>query len=146
MDSTHGDTRFAAEQCLAPTLLTHSSSQVNARGRFAEHSLWVTKHSDDERFPAGEYTVQSAGECGGIEEWAAKDRPILNEDVVLWHTFGVCHMPRVEDFPVMPCARTGFTLEPDGFCLGNPAVDLAPEKNAASKLNSNGADGTCCSP
>ena len=113
----------------SPTLLTHSSSQVNARGRFAEHSLWVTKHSDDERFPAGEYTVQSAGECGGIEEWAAKDRPILNEDVVLWHTFGVCHMPRVEDFPVMPCARTGFTLEPDGFCLGNPAVDLAPEEN-----------------
>jgi len=24
-----------------------------------------------------------------------------NEDIVLWHSFGLTHNPRVEDFPVM---------------------------------------------
>ena len=31
-----------------------------------------------------------------------QDRRIKNEDVVIWHSFGVTHVPRVEDWPVMP--------------------------------------------
>ena len=31
-----------------------------------------------------------------------QDRQIKNEDVVVWHSFGVTHVPRVEDWPVMP--------------------------------------------
>ena len=30
-----------------------------------------------------------------------QDRRIKNEDVVIWHSFGVTHVPRVEDWPVM---------------------------------------------
>ena len=59
-------------------------------------------------------------------------------DPVVWHSFGVTHFPRIEDFPVMPVEVVGFTLKPVNFFSGNPGVDIPPERNAASKLNS------CC--
>jgi primary-amine oxidase len=83
-------------------------------------------------------TPQGDG-SNGLPDWTAANRNIEKEDVVLWHAFGVAHVPRVEDFPVMPCEVTGFTLKPDGFFEGNPAVDLPPETNKASKLA-----GGCC--
>ena len=38
-----------------------------------------------------------------------------NTDVVLWYTFGHTHIPRPEDYPVMPTAYIGFTLKPNGY-------------------------------
>ena len=35
-------------------------------------------------------------------KWTEADRPIVNEDVVFWYTFGHTHIPRPEDYPVMP--------------------------------------------
>lgn len=36
-----------------------------------------------------------------------QDRQIKNEDVVVWHSFGVTHVPRIEDWPVMPKESVG---------------------------------------
>jgi primary-amine oxidase len=120
--------------------LTHpEASTVSSKGAFAKANLWVTQHNTKERFPAGEYTPQ-AKEQDGLPVWIKANRNIEKENVVLWHAFGVTHVPRVEDFPVMPCETTGFTLKPDGFSSGNPAIDLPPDTNAKSKLNSG-----CCS-
>ena len=121
-----------------PTLLTDPSSAVSTKGAFATANLWVTPFAADERYPSGEYTPQ-AKEQDGLPKWIEGDRNVEAEDVVLWHAFGVAHFPRVEDFPVMPTESTGFTLKPDGFSLGNPAIDLPPETNAKSKLDSG-----CC--
>jgi len=44
---------------------------------------------------------------------------------VLWHSFGTQHIPRLEDWPVMPVESTGFTLKPDGFFRRSPAMDVA---------------------
>jgi primary-amine oxidase len=41
----------------------------------------------------------------------------------------------------MNVEHTGFTLKPDGFFDGNPAIDIAPDVNKGSKLNTPG----CCS-
>jgi primary-amine oxidase len=92
---------------------------------------------------AGEFPTQSIVEKGkapadGLVQWTAADRNVEGEDIVLWHSFGVTHVPRVEDFPVMPVEVTGFMLKPDGFFAGNPAVDLLPEGSGASKQ--------CCIP
>jgi primary-amine oxidase len=116
-----------------PTMLVDPSSSLAKKGAFAMENLWVTPHADDERYPSGEYTPQGNGSVG-LPDWTAADRDLVAKDVVLWHAFGVCHVPRVEDFPVMNCESTGFTLKPDNFFEGNPAIDLPPDNNAASKL------------
>jgi primary-amine oxidase len=51
---------------------------------------------------------------------------VADTDIVLWHTVGVTHFSRPEDFPVMPTEYAGFTLKPFGFFNANPAIDLAP--------------------
>jgi len=127
-------TRGAAQ----PVLFTHPESAVSKKGNFASAHLWVTKNNHKERYPAGEYTPQLK-EIDGLPTWIQSNRQIEEEDIVLWHSYGVTHIPRVEDFPVMPCESTGFTLKPDGFFGGNPAIDIPPETNSKSKL-----DGTCC--
>lgn len=122
-----------------PVLLVDPSCAVATKGAFAKYNLWVTPYSDDEKWPAGDYTPQGASNAG-LPSWTAADRPLIDQDLVVWHAFGVCHVPRVEDFPVMNCEITGFTLKPDCFFDGNPAIDLSPDVNSASKL----AKG-CCS-
>eukprot|EP00177_Eucheuma_denticulatum_P008335 GFKZ01015166.1.p1 GENE.GFKZ01015166.1~~GFKZ01015166.1.p1 ORF type:complete len:648 (+),score=81.45 GFKZ01015166.1:626-2569(+) len=118
-------------------LLTREDSLVNKRGRFATKGLWVTPYEETERFPAGEYPVQSQG-GEGLEAWTNENRGVENQRLVLWHSFGVAHLPRTEDFPVMPCESTGFALKPDCFFLGNPGIDLPPDSAEA-----NGS--ACCS-
>jgi primary-amine oxidase len=86
--------------------LTHYSVTILLPGAFANYHLWVTPHDDNERFPSGEYTVQGTG-SDGLPDWTAANRNIKGEDIVLWHAFGVTHVPRPEDFPVMPCEITG---------------------------------------
>jgi primary-amine oxidase len=39
---------------------------------------------------------------------------------------GHTHIPRPEDYPVMPTAYIGFLLKPAGFFNMNPANDLPP--------------------
>ncbi len=58
------------------------------------------------------------------------DRGIDGEDIVLWHSFGLTHFPRTEDWPIMPVDYTGFTLKPTGFFDRNPALDVPPSPAA----------------
>ena len=79
----------------------------------------------DERRAAGDYPNQHRG-GDGLPRWTAADRPIADTDVVVWHTFGLTHIPRPEDWPVMPVESTGFLLVPVGFFDRNPALDVPP--------------------
>jgi primary-amine oxidase len=122
---------FKLEPGSAVKPFTHPDSPSGKRGRFIQHQLWVTPYSPDERFPAGEFVNQSTGD-DGIEVWTSQDRPIENTDIVLWHSFGLHHLPRPEDHPVQPCVVCGFKLMPNGFFDQNPVIDLPPTHNAAS--------------
>ncbi len=108
-----------------PTLLARPESSVAQRAGFARHNLWVTPYSPDERRAAGEYPNQHAG-GDGLPAWTAADRDLTDTDVVLWYSFGVTHIPRPEDWPVMPVEYTGFLLQPVGFFDRNPALDVPP--------------------
>jgi primary-amine oxidase len=103
----------------------HADSSFIRRAAFTTKHLWVTPFAPDERFPAGEYPNQHPGGAG-LPEWTKADRPIENTDIVLWYTLGSHHIPRPEDWPVMPVERAGFTLRPFGFFDTNPALDVAP--------------------
>jgi primary-amine oxidase len=50
--------------------------------------------------------------------------------LVLWHTFGLTHNPRVEDFPVMPCETHMIHLKPNDFFTANPAIDVPASTQA----------------
>jgi primary-amine oxidase len=62
-----------------------------------------------------------------------QDKPLRGADPVIWYSFGVTHLPRLEDFPIMPVETVGFMLKPYGFFVWNPTLDIPPERNAASK-------------
>jgi primary-amine oxidase len=100
----------------------HPGSPVARRAAFITRQLWVTAYDRDELFATGDYPNQSAG-GGGLPAFVAKDRPLVDTDVVLWYTFGTNHVIRPEDWPVMPVHPIGFRLVPCGFFAGNPALD-----------------------
>lgn len=93
------------------------------RGIFATRPIWVTKYRDDELWAAGEFTNQSR-EDTGLASWAARNESVEGEDAVLWHTFGVTHVTRPEDFPVMPAEKMAVTLKPTSFFESNPSNDV----------------------
>jgi primary-amine oxidase len=98
---------------------------ILSRAGFLTRNLWVTPYESNERYPAGEYPNQSsAGD--GLPRWTQRDRKVASTDLVLWYTFGQTHIPRIEDWPVMPVSSVGFMLRPDGFFSANPALDLPP--------------------
>ena len=110
-------------------MLAAPESRVAVRARFAQRHLWVTPYRPDEMHAAGDYPNQSTGE-DGLPRWTAQDRSITDTDVVLWHTFGVSHVPRPEDWPIMPVERIGFQLLPVGFFDRNPSLDVPPPRPA----------------
>lgn len=96
---------------------------VRRKGAFIDHHLWVTRQREGELHAAGWYPNQAAPGAG-LPAWTKDDETLEGEDVVLWYTFGVTHLPRPEDWPVMPVHRAGFSLIPSGFFGRNPALDI----------------------
>jgi len=105
------------------------ASPVLRRAQAIGHDLWVTPYSEDERWPCGEFPVQAA-EDAGLPAWTAANRPIENTDVVLWYVFGINHVTRPEEWPVMAVDTVSFWLKPFGFFDRNPALDVAPTNGA----------------
>src|ERR1700682_3068124 len=50
--------------------------------------------------------------------------PIENTDLVLMYVFGIHHITRPEDWPVMPVDTVSFWLKPYGFFDRNPSLDV----------------------
>jgi len=101
----------------------HPESSVRKRAGFLSAHLWATPYTEGEIHAAGSYINQSRG-GEGLAKWTAGDRALAGKDVVLWYTMGVTHIPRPEDWPVMPVHHTGFKLMPSGFFLRNPGLDV----------------------
>ena len=106
-----------------PTILAPPDTAIGRRGAFARHNLWVTPFDPEERHAGGEYPNQHPG-GDGLPTWSRADRPIENTDIVVWHTFGISHVARPEDWPVMPVEHVGFIMKPWGFFSRNPALDV----------------------
>jgi primary-amine oxidase len=104
-----------------------AESSMRKRAGFLNAQLWVTPYDPAERYAAGDYVSQSQG-GDGLVRWVKANRPIDGKDVVLWYTLGVTHVPRPEDWPVMPVVHTGFKLVPTGFFDRNPGLDLPATK------------------
>jgi len=114
------------ENCLPMNL---PGSSLIKRAAFTTNHLWVTRYEPREMHAAGHYPNQHAGGAG-LPAWTAADRSVEDTDIVVWYTLGHNHVPRPEDWPVMPTYYCGFKLLPVGFFDNNPALDVPPSKMA----------------
>ncbi|MBF2002362.1 MAG: primary-amine oxidase [Synechococcales cyanobacterium M58_A2018_015] len=105
----------------------HPDAPILKRAGFMTKHLWVTPYEASERYPAGDYPNQHPG-GEGLPQWTQANRAIDNTDLVVWYVFGHHHIPRPEDFPIMPVAYSGFTLKPLGFFDANPSLDVPPSQ------------------
>ncbi|KAE8888876.1 Histamine oxidase [Phytophthora fragariae] len=112
----------------APLLLAADDSSINKRAQYATKHLWVTQYARDEMWAAG-YTPNQHPGHAGLPAYAKANRSVDGEDIVVWHTFGLTHFPRVEDWPIMPVDYAGFSFRPDGFFDRNPTLDVPEDPN-----------------
>jgi primary-amine oxidase len=110
------------------TLLLDPNDWPAKRASFLRHDLWVTPYVPAERYAGGEYMFQSTG-SDGLAAWTTRDRPIRNQDIVVWINLGMHHLTRAEDLPVMPTIWHSFKLRPHNFFNRNPAIDLRKDSD-----------------
>jgi primary-amine oxidase len=118
-----GATGYVLMPEASPTLMADPASSIAKRAAFTQNHLFVTKYDPAERYPAGDFVHQNPG-GDGLPRFMAADRDLDGEDIVLWHTFGPTHFPRLEDWPVMPTDHAKFTLKPYGFFARNPTLNV----------------------
>lgn len=109
----------------------HPDSSVMRRGGFMAHTLWATPYAPEERFASGDYINQNPTP-DGLHTWTERDRPIEDAALVVWYNVATHHVPRPEEWPVMPVAHAGFMMKPSGFFTSNPAMDVAPPASTSS--------------
>jgi len=86
-------------------LFTLRSVSQNHHTPTTLQDLTSSTDNDTQLHPAGRHVPQTSGEPSqGLPAWISANPTanLDNEDVVLWHTFGLTHFPSPEDFPVMP--------------------------------------------
>jgi primary-amine oxidase len=110
-------------------------SPVVRRAQVIGHTLWVTPFHEEERWPCGEFVVQSRDDRG-LPVWTAQNRSIEDTDVVLWYVFGIHHITRPEEWPVMSVDVVSFWLKPVGFFDRNPALDVPPSDHVCHPAES----------
>jgi len=125
--SVHNALGQSAKYIIAPTTNATPyilpSSDLRRRAGFVNNHFWATRYNPSEMYAAGTYPNQSQG-GDGLPRWIANDEPLENQDVVVWYTLGVTHIPRPEEWPVMSATHVGFKLIPGGFFSRNPALDV----------------------
>lgn len=139
-------------------ILSDKDSFNYKRAEFSDKNIYVVKHKDGDLFAGGFYTNQSRGGTG-VRSWAERNENVKDADLVLFIQFGINHIPRIEDFPVMPCEILRVHMKPVNFFDKNPALDVPPSEQAINKSNllseqvhqpsvtaTVGKDGTCCAP
>ncbi len=97
------------------------------RNSYLHNQLSVTPYAPAERYAGGRFAMMSDG-SDTLGAWTARDRLIANRDIVAWYTVGFHHIPRMEDWPVMPTHWFGFTLMPHNFFANNPAMTIRDVK------------------
>ncbi|KAJ9145330.1 Amine oxidase [Pleurostoma richardsiae] len=114
-------------------ILADEESYHRRRAEFADRSIYVTKYADGELYAGGLYTNQSRGGTG-VRSWAGRGEDVAADgDPVVWVNFGINHIPRVEDFPVMPAEMLRVMFRPVNFFDKNPALDVPPSEQSVNQ-------------
>ena len=97
------------------------ATAARRRAPFLNHHLWVTRYDAMHMYASGEW-VNLGAENEGVSAWSEDNQSIVDTDSVVWYTMSVLHVPRPEDWPIMPAHTAGFRLVPVGFFDRNPTL------------------------
>jgi primary-amine oxidase len=120
-------------------LMAKPDSWVARRASFAHKALWVVKDVEGPKggrmWPSGKYVPQTREEPeDSVGRWVKEGQgKIDNEDIVLYLTVGTTHVPRPEDWPVMPVEHLNIVFKPFNFFTKNPSMDVPGTKDVHSK-------------
>ncbi|PWN47568.1 hypothetical protein IE53DRAFT_244019 [Violaceomyces palustris] len=134
-------------------LALRGDSMVAKRAQFSTKALWVTPFEEEQLWPAGKYVPQQRDTAeDSLGNWVKKEESTEDTDVVVWLTYGITHIPRPEDWPVMPVEHLNVWLKPANFFDLNPAHDLPSLNDPLSRnafeavgSSSSSASSSCCS-
>ncbi|KAF2402557.1 hypothetical protein EJ06DRAFT_555173 [Trichodelitschia bisporula] len=122
-------------------MLADKQSFNYRRAEFADKAVYVVRNNSatdsralvsDELYSGGKYTNQSRGDAG-VRTWSKRGDSVVDEDIVVFVQFGLNHVPRIEDFPVMPVEIIKVGFKPVNFFDRNPALDVPPSVQAVNK-------------
>jgi len=99
------------------------------RVNFMDKQIWVTQYKADERFPEGKYPNRAKTDTG-LKAFVEDNESIENVDLVLWMTTGATHVPRAEEWPIMPTEYVHSMLKPWNYFDQTPTLNL-PEKETS---------------
>ncbi|OBZ73100.1 Peroxisomal primary amine oxidase [Grifola frondosa] len=133
-------------------MMARDDSWVAKRATFATKPLWVVKDVEgptgSRMWPSGKYVPQTRDTPeDSISNWAKGDDNIAGEDLLLYITMGITHIPRPEDWPVMPVEHLRILFRPSHFFTVNPSMDVPGANDARSvpAFSSNSSSsGACC--
>ncbi|KAL0063442.1 peroxisomal copper amine oxidase [Marasmius tenuissimus] len=132
-------------------LMARPDSWAAKRAGFMTHPLWVVKDVEGEKggrmWPAGKYVPQTRGTPeDSLPKWVEGGDKVEEEDLLVYLTIGTTHIPRPEDWPVMPVEHLNITLKPQSFFTKNPSMDVPSSADTRSAhafpVESNGTNGT----
>ncbi|KAJ0785255.1 putative copper amine oxidase [Helianthus annuus] len=103
--------------------LARPEAKFLRRAEFLKHNLWVTPYALDENFLEGEFPKKIHVSVKGSPR--GSNKTVLLKKLISY-VFGITHVPRLEDWPVMPVEHIGFMFQPHGFFNCSPAVDVPP--------------------
>jgi len=133
----------------ATPFMLRPDSWVAKRATFATKSIWVCRDVEAQdsgtlrMWPAGRYVPQSRGStCDSIGSWVKGGEPVENEDILVFVTIGTTHIPRPEDWPVMPVDHVNVFFKPNSFFDKNPSMDV-PGTNDQKSALVNGSAESC---
>ncbi|GBE86046.1 Copper amine oxidase 1 [Sparassis crispa] len=135
-------------------MMAREDSWVAKRSIFPKRPLWVVKDKEDARgstrmWPSGKYMPQTRDEPeNSLAKWVQGEESLVEEDLVLFLTVGITHIPRPEDWPVMPVEHIRLLFRPTNFFTVNPGLDVpgANDKRSVAAFSSegNGQNGHAC--
>ncbi|TRM66237.1 copper amine oxidase [Schizophyllum amplum] len=107
------------------------------RSGFIKAPLWVVRDVEGPKgsrmWPSGKYVPQSRTTPeDSLEKWSTGGGKVEDEDILVYVTFGTTHIPRPEDWPVMPVEHLNITLKPQSFFTKNPSMDVQGSKDTHS--------------
>jgi len=101
---------------------------------FTQRHFWATRYHPAELYAAGKYPNQAPDDStDNLFHYGNDNEDIYNQDVVLWYSLGLTHIPRPEDYPIMPAAHVAVNFTPCGFFTKSPALGYATIESRESK-------------